>query len=77
MELSSSSQDFGDAKEEIDIDYDGEELIIGFNARYVLDALASMKTEEVLIELKDEASAGIFRPVGQKGQICIVMPMKL
>lgn len=77
MTVSSSSQDFGDAKEDIDIDYSGEELGISFNGRYLVDALAVMGTEEVVFELKDSSTAGVLRPGGQKGLLCLVMPMKL
>ena len=77
MTVSSSSQDFGDAREEIDVEYTGEDLAVGFNARYFLEALAVMETEEVLFELKDNTTACVIRPVGQKGYLCLVMPMKL
>jgi DNA polymerase-3 subunit beta len=75
--VSSSSQDFGDAKEDIDVNYGGEDVAIGFNGRYILDALAIIETEEVQFELKDDMTAGILRPVGQEGHLCLVMPMKL
>src|SRR4030067_3213918 len=45
MELSSYHQDFGDAKEEVDIQYDGPPIEIGFNARYLIEALQSFDTE--------------------------------
>jgi DNA polymerase-3 subunit beta len=77
MALSSSSQDFGDAKEEIDIDYNGDDLTAAFNGRYLLDALAVLGTDEVLFELKDSMTAGTIRPVGRTGHVCLVMPMKL
>jgi len=77
MAVSSSTQDFGDAKEEIDVEYTGEDLAVGFNGRYLLDALAVMETEEVVFELKDSATAGLLRPAGEKGHLCLVMPMKL
>jgi DNA polymerase-3 subunit beta len=77
MAVSSSSQDFGDAKEDIEVDYGGEDLSVGFNGRYLLDALGIMETDQVLFELKDNATAGILRPVGQEGHLCLVMPMKL
>ncbi|MBW2057453.1 MAG: DNA polymerase III subunit beta [Deltaproteobacteria bacterium] len=77
ISVSSFSQDFGDAKEEIDIEYDGDELAVGFNGRYLLDALGVMGTEEVLFELRDNSTAGVLRPVGREGLLCLVMPMKL
>ena len=77
MAVSSSSHDFGDAREDLDIDYTGEDLIIGFNARYFIDALAAVGTEDVVFELKDNATAGILRPIGTEGHLALVMPMKL
>ncbi|NIQ39826.1 MAG: DNA polymerase III subunit beta, partial [Proteobacteria bacterium] len=55
----------------------GEDLSAGFNARYLLDALTAMATEEVLFELKDNTTAGILRPVGGEEHLCLIMPMKL
>ncbi len=75
--VSSSTQDLGDAREDIEVDYNGEGLAVGFNARYFLDALAVMGTEEVLFEVKDNTTAAIIRPIGEKGHLCLVMPMKL
>jgi DNA polymerase-3 subunit beta len=80
MEMSSYHQDFGDAKEEVEVVYEGPTLQIGFNARYLIEALNVMDSEEVLMELKDEGSPGILRPSSASGpsnQICIIMPMRL
>jgi DNA polymerase-3 subunit beta len=81
VEMSSTHQDFGDAQEEIEVVYDGPPLQVGFNARYLLEALNVIETEEVLMELKDEGSPGILRPsspsAGISNQISIIMPMRL
>ncbi len=87
MEMSSTHQDFGDAKEEVEVIYPGDPLQIGFNARYLIEALSAIDTEEVLMELKDEGSPGIIRPSvlskgssgpsGFSNQFCIIMPMRL
>jgi DNA polymerase III subunit beta len=81
MEMSSTHQDFGDAKEEVEVVYEGPPLEVGFNARYLIEALNVMDTEEVLMELKDEGSPGILRPsssaTGLSNQFCIIMPMRL
>ena len=77
MVVSSSSHDFGDASEDIDIDYGAEKIVIGFNGRYMLDALGAMRSEELVLELKDNATAGVLRPVGDEKYLCLVMPMKL
>jgi DNA polymerase-3 subunit beta len=81
VEMSSYHQDFGDAKEEVEVAYEGPPLQVGFNARYLMEALNVMDTEEVLMELKDEGSPGILKPSsptsGASNQLCIIMPMRL
>ena len=81
VEMSSTHQDFGDAKEEVEVVYEGPPLQVGFNARYLIEALNVIDAEEVLMELKDEGSPGILRPsssaTGFSNQFCIIMPMRL
>jgi DNA polymerase-3 subunit beta len=81
VEMSSYHQDFGDAKEEVEVAYEGPPIQIGFNAKYLIEALNVIDAEEVLLELKDEGSPGILRPTpstpGPSDQLCIIMPMRL
>lgn len=80
MELSSYHQDYGDAKEEMDIQYEGPPIEIGFNARYLIEALQSFDTEEVLMALRDEGSPGILQPHPSQTpshQLHIIMPMRI
>jgi DNA polymerase III subunit beta len=80
VEIFSSSGDYGEAHESIDVGYDGEEMQIGFNYQYLLDFLdAAGATEKVRMELKDEQSAGQLRPADDDA--CryryVVMPMRV
>ncbi|MBI5885050.1 MAG: DNA polymerase III subunit beta [Deltaproteobacteria bacterium] len=75
--ISSSSPDIGEAVEEIDSDYKGEELEVAFNARYFIDALEAMEEETIMIRLKDSLSPGILQPAGRQDYTYIVMPMRL
>jgi len=80
MELSSYHQDYGDAREEVDIQYEGPPIEIGFNARYLMEAIQSIDTEDIQMELKDEGSPGVIRPTSfetPSQQICIIMPMRM
>jgi DNA polymerase-3 subunit beta len=81
VEMSSTHQDFGDAQEEVEVVYDGPPLQVGFNARYLIEALNVIDAEEVLMELKDDGSPGILKPSsstpGVSNQISIIMPMRL
>jgi DNA polymerase-3 subunit beta len=66
-----------EAEEEIDINYGGSDLEIGFNVSYLLDALNIIKTEEVEITISDPNSSCLVLPVGSNECKYVVMPMRL
>lgn len=81
LRVSSSNPEMGEATEEIDAEYKGDPLDIGFNARYLLDALAEIGTEKVYVGLNDDVSQGVLSPVveGQAdlSYVNVVMPMRI
>jgi DNA polymerase-3 subunit beta len=77
MEITSNNPELGDAKEEIEVDYKGREIKIGFNAKYILDVLLSMQDEIVRIEFNDQLSPGLVRPHKDDSYTCVVMPMRI
>lgn len=77
LTISSSNPDVGEAQEEIDVDYDGPALGIGFNARYLLDALGSLAAKEVHLGLRDSNSPAEIRPTDDAESLAVVMPMRL
>ena len=77
VELFSSTEDIGNAMEEFPAIYDGGEMNIRFNARYVLDAINEIEEEEFLIELKDEGSAALIRPASEKNPLYVIMPLRV
>jgi len=77
MIASSNNPDLGEAQEELDITYEGEPFSIGFNARYLLDALAVVKAKEIELGLHDELSPVQIRPTDDTDTLAVVMPMRL
>src|SRR5262245_7434307 len=77
LTLAAASHDLGEAEETVEVDYAGAELTIGFNSRYVLDALAPMETDDVIIELKDSLSPGVVKSAQEEGYCCVIMPMRI
>ncbi len=79
VEISASSPEYGEAKENIDKEYKGEPLAIGFNAQYMLDFLGAAAEGPISIELKDEQSAGQMRPLAdeQYRYRYVIMPMRI
>jgi DNA polymerase-3 subunit beta len=77
IKLTSSNPDIGEARDEVEVQYDGEELEAGFNARYLLDVLQAMSTEKVLFELQDQLSPTLLKEEGDELYRCVVMPMRI
>ncbi len=75
--LSSSNPDMGEAQEEIDVDYAGPALSIGFNARYLLECLAALAAKEIHLNLRDGNSPAEIRPADDADTLAVVMPMRL
>ncbi|MGB5811524.1 MAG: DNA polymerase III subunit beta [Polyangiales bacterium] len=78
LRLQSQNPDVGEGSEEVDVDYAGDELRIGFNARYLLDVLGAMPYDEIAIELSGERDPGVLKPVGADSEfIGVIMPMRI
>jgi len=77
LTVSSSSPDLGEAKEEVVVDYKGEKVSLGFNARYVLDVLGAMTSEKVVLELQDPLSPVLAKEEGSEDYKCVIMPMRI
>jgi len=78
VEVTSSSSEFGEAREQLAVDYAGPALGISFNAQYVLDFLNVVETDVVSLSLKDEVSQAVMKPVGAEGYdyTYVIMPMR-
>lgn len=79
VEVTSNSTEIGEAREALAVDYAGTPLQICFNAQYVQDFLNVVKTDAVAMELKDEVSQAIMRPVGSLDYeyTYVLMPMRI
>ena len=79
VEISASSPEYGEAKEAIDKEFKGDPISIGFNAQYLLDFLGAAAEGPISFELKDEQSAGQFRPLADEATRYryVVMPMRI
>jgi DNA polymerase-3 subunit beta len=79
VEVTSSSSEFGEAREQIPVDYSGNPMTISFNAQYVLDFLNVVETDVVSLSLKDEVSQAVMKPVGAEAYdyTYVIMPMRI
>ena len=66
-----------EATDELDIEYDGEELDVGFNVSYLLDCLNNLKSEHVLLHFGDSGSSALLTVPGLDGFQYVVMPVRI
>lgn len=77
LKLQAHNPEQEEAQDEVEVDYTGEELEIGFNVNYLLDALSAIDTETVEIGLTDANSSCLIRSPGVTSSRYVVMPMRL
>ncbi|MBN1962010.1 MAG: DNA polymerase III subunit beta [Deltaproteobacteria bacterium] len=77
VELVAEDPELGEAREQIQLSYDGTPISIGFNARYLLDVLTLIDNEEITLELIDDLSPAVLKPADTKGFLAVVMPMRI
>ena len=77
LRITSHNPDLGEAKDDMEVAYRGAELTVGFNARYLLDVLGAVDTDEVALELGDEHSPGVMHAPGDASYTAVVMPMRV
>lgn len=75
--FSASASGAGENEVEIDAKASGEENEIAFNARYLLDFLSNVEEESISFEMTGPLNAGVFRTVGDKSYLHLIMPIRL
>lgn len=75
--LTSQNADFGSAKDELDVEYTGDPLTLGFNCRYFIDTLQVMEGEIIEACINSNESPCLISSDDDKGFLSIIMPMKL
>ena len=77
LRIASSNAEQEEAKEELEIDYAGDSIEIGFNVTYLIDAMLNMSQEMVKLELQDTNSSVLITVPEQAGFKYVVMPMRI
>ncbi len=77
LKLSTHNPELGEAEEVLPVEYAGDEVTIGFNSRYLLDALSPLAADQVVLELKDGTSPGVLKSIENEGYLCVIMPMRI
>ncbi len=76
MVIKSSNIDLGNYESKIKGKTKGEEVSISFNYKFILDGLINIKSSEISLEINDDNSPGILKPIGKDDFLYVVMPVK-
>jgi len=77
LKITSTNADQEDAQDELEIDYTGDGLDIGFNVTYLLDVLANLKTEQIRFSLGDALGSALITMPDSERFKYVVMPMRI
>ncbi len=77
IELQAHNPEQEEAEEKLEVEYQGEDLVIGFNVGYLLDVLNVLEEEIVVVDLKDSNSSALICGQGNLQSRYVVMPMRL
>jgi DNA polymerase-3 subunit beta len=77
LQLQAHNPEQEEAEEELEVDYAGDELKIGFNVGYLIDAISAIDEDEVIIELKDSNSSALMYGKENSASKYVIMPMRI
>ncbi|HEW92162.1 MAG TPA: DNA polymerase III subunit beta [Thermotogaceae bacterium] len=77
MHIESKSQDYGEAHEELEVEKDGQDMMIAFNPKFILEAIQRIETENVELNFLDPTKPLQINPPEVLGYLYIIMPLRL
>jgi len=77
LRITASNAEQEEAKEELEVDYNGDPIEIGFNVTYLIDVLSNVPQDMVRMELEDGTASTLFTVPEQAGFKYVVMPMRI
>ncbi len=77
LTITSNTPEVGKTVERLPVQAEGETVEIAFNARYLIDCLSVLETDEITFELSGPLSPGAIRPVGQEDYIYVLAPVRV
>lgn len=77
LALSVNNPEHGDAREDLMVNYDGDAMDIGFNAKYLLDVAAQIESRDIAFTLSDPASPALVKDSDDPGALFVLMPLRV
>lgn len=77
LRLDCNSHDMGAAHEDMRVDYEGDDITIGFNSRYVADTMSQMESDSFEMYIADPASPALVLDPASEGSLFVMMPLRV
>jgi DNA polymerase-3 subunit beta len=77
LTVACKNPDAGEVSDDVPMEYDGDDIEVAFNARYLIEALNSLDDQNVLIKLTDGLSPGLLVGADEPHHLCVIMPMRV
>lgn len=75
--LTSQNPETGEGQDELEISYDGDDLSVGFNHKYLTQVLSVINGDRVVFGINDQYSPGLISSVDDEGSLFVIMPMRI
>ena len=75
--LSSQNPEAGEGRDEVEVEYTGETLTVGFNFKYILDVLNVIGGTDIDLSINDQYSPGLLTSQDDEGSLFVIMPMRI
>lgn len=77
LELSAIAQDVGEAHESVEAKFDGDELIVAFNAQFLIDGIEAAGSSELVLETVDPLKPAVLRNPESTDFLYLLMPVRI
>ncbi len=76
LTVTATDPEIGEASDRMDVTFESDSITLGFNSKYILDVLSSMKTENIIFEILDTINPTLLKEEGNDDYKCVIMPMR-
>ncbi len=77
LNLNTINNESSTASEDLNINYEGDDIEIGFNSKYIMDMMNNLEDDEIVINLKDNSSPIIVQENSNTSLVYVLMPMRV
>lgn len=77
LRVSCVNPETGEVADDVPVEYSGPDISIGFNARYIIEALSSMTDNNIMVKFTDPLAPTMLTGMSEDQHLCVIMPMRI